>query len=161
MGAGFVATLGGVALLLVAGVTQVSAQPKERPASVRDTTYRGTLVCTKMPFVFSQLRSAIEAKVSGNSVTYRRPVVIAASGAVEGYEEGTGNIDGDKVSLKGAWKKGANSYEASYAGTFVRRSAKLSGAQVWSYEGKPYTRTCTGVIKRPLAAFLPREKKKN
>ena len=161
MKAGIVLALGGAAFVLVAGAAPASAQPKDRPASVRDTTYRGTLVCTKLPFIFSQLRSAIEAKISGNSVNYRRPVVIAATGAVDGYEEGTGTIDGDKITLKGTWKKGASSFEANYVGTFVRRSAKLSGAQVWNYAGKPYTRTCTGVITRPLAAFLPREKTKN
>jgi len=158
MKAGMVLTLGAAAIVLVAGASQASAQPKDRAASVRDTVYRGTLVCTKLPFIFSQLRSAIEAKISGNSITYRRPVVIAASSAVDGYEEGSGNIDGDKVSLKGSWKSGANSYEATYTGTFVRRSATLSGVQVWSYQGKPYTRTCSGVIKRPLAAFLPKKK---
>ena len=157
MKAGIMLTLGAAAIVLVAGATQASAQQKDRAPSVRDTVYRGTLVCSKLPFIFSQLRSAIEANISGNSVTYKRPVVIAG-GAVEGYEEGAGNIDGDKINLKGTWKRGANSYEASYTGTFVRRSAKLSGAQVWSYQGKPYTRTCSGVIKRPLAAFLPKKK---
>ena len=49
-------------------------------------------------------------------------------------------------------------YEANYSGSFVRRSAKLSGVQNWTHDGKTYTRTCTGSIKRPLAAFLPKNK---
>jgi hypothetical protein len=38
--------------------------------------------------------------------------------------------------------------------------AAAPGKQIWTREGKTYERTCTGAIKRPLAAFLPRAKKK-
>jgi hypothetical protein len=137
-----------------AGTTEASAQ-KTAPA-VRDAVYRGTLVCTKLPF--GQMRTAIEATVTGNSVRYKQPVVMA-EGRIQGHEEGSGSIDGDKINLKGAWKKGADGYEATYAGSFVRRSAKLTGTQNWTYNGKSYTATCTGAIKRPLAAFLPKDKK--
>ena len=68
-------------------------------------------------------------------------------------------MDGDKISLKGAWKKGDDGYEATYPGSFERRSAKMTGTPNWNYQGKTYTRTCTGAIKRPLAAFLPKDKK--
>jgi len=146
-----------VATAWAAGTSQASAQ-KATP-EVRDAVYRGTLVCSKLPFVFSQLRTAIEATVTGNSVKYKLPVVIAQSGAVEGHEEGSGSVEGDKIGLKGTWKKGADGYEATYHGSFVRRSAKLAGTQNWTYQGKTYTRTCTGAIKRPLAAFLPKDKK--
>ena len=146
-----------VATAWAAGTSQASAQ-KATP-EVRDAVYRGTFVCSKLPFVFTQLRTAMEANVTGNAVRYKQPVVIAQSGAVEGHEEGTGSVDGDKISLKGAWKKGDDGYEATYTGSFVRRSAKMTGTQNWKYQGKTYTRTCTGAIKRPLAAFLPKEKK--
>ena len=58
-----------------------------------------------------------------------------------------------------AWKGGSRTYEAKYGGTFVRRSAKLKGTQTWMDGGKTVTRACAGAIKRPLKAFLPREKK--
>ena len=156
MKVGTVLTLA-VATAWAAGTTQASAQ-KAAP-EVRDAVYRGTLVCGKLPFVFTQLRTAMEANVTGNAVRYKHAVVIAQSGTVEGHEEGTGSIDGDKISLKGAWKKGDDGYEATYSGNFVRRSAKVTGTQNWKYKGKTYTRTCTGAIKRPLAAFLPKDKK--
>jgi len=145
------------AMAWAAGTTEASAQ-KTTPV-VRDAVYRGTLVCTRLPFVFSQLRTAIEATVAGNSVRYKQPVVMAEGGVVEGHEEGSGSVDGEEINLKGAWKKGADGYEATYTGSFVRRSAKLTGTQNWTYNGKTYTRTCTGAIKRPLAAFLPKDKK--
>jgi hypothetical protein len=139
------------------GASQALAQ---KPAPVvRDAIYRGMLVCSRLPFVTTLSRTALEANVAGNAVRYRRPVVMALSGAREGYEEGSGSIDGDKISLKGAWKKGADGYEASYSGSFVRRSAKLTGTQNWNYQGQSYTATCTGAIQRPLAAFLPKDKK--
>jgi hypothetical protein len=141
---------------LAAGASVATAQKEAQV--VRDAVYRGTLVCSKLPFLSKQLRGSIEATVSGNSVRYKRPVVMAKS-AIEGYEEGSGSVDGTKISLKGSWKKGASGYEATYAGNFVRRNAKLTGTQIWSHDGKTYTRTCTGSIKRPLAAFLPRGKK--
>ena len=144
-----------IAAASAAGVDDASAQ-KETPV-VRDAVYRGTLVCTKLPFISKQLRTAIEATVTGTSVRYKRPVVMA-NGVIEGYEEGFGSVDGEKINLKGVWKKGASGYEANYSGSFVRRSAKLSGVQNWTHDGKTYTRTCTGSIKRPLAAFLPKNK---
>jgi len=142
-----------IAAASAAGVCDASAQIV-RPV-VRDAVYRGTLVCTKLPFISKQLRTAIEANVTGDSVRYKRPVVMANS-VIAGYEEGSGSVDGQKINLKGAWKKGASGYEATYNGNFVRRSAKLSGTQNWTHEGKTYTRNCTGSIKRPLAAFLPK-----
>jgi hypothetical protein len=41
----------------------------------------------------------------------------------------------------------------------VRRSARLKGKQSWTIDGKTLTRDCSGVIKRPLKAFLPRKKR--
>jgi hypothetical protein len=49
--------------------------------------------------------------------------------------------------------------DATYRGTFVRRSAKFKGTQTWTGGGKTVTRACAGAIKRPLRPFLPRMKK--
>jgi hypothetical protein len=48
-------------------------------------------------------------------------------------------------------------YTASYSGTFVRRSVKLKGMQTWVEGGKTFTRACSGVVKRPLKAFLRKD----
>lgn len=144
------------ATALVSGAIEASAE-KAAP-NVRDAVYRGTLVCGKLGFIQDPVREAIEVTVSGPSVRYIR--ALRTQTGTAGAETGTGTIDAGKINLKGAWKGGADSYEATYAGTFVRRSARLSGAQVWSHDGKTYTRTCSGAIKRPLAAFLPKSEKK-
>jgi hypothetical protein len=68
-------------------------------------------------------------------------------------------MDGGKINLKGNWKGNKHEYTAAYSGSFIRRSAKLTGVQTWAHNGKTQTRECTGAIKRPLAAFLPKGKK--
>jgi hypothetical protein len=127
-------------------------------AQVRDADYRGTLVCGKLSFAQDPTRAAITVKIAGNQGPYDRPVHMPLRTRVAGTETGMAKVDGDKITLTGGWKSEKASYEASYAGNFVRRSAKLSGTQTWTYDGKSYTRTCSGVVKRPLAAFLPKQK---
>ena len=127
-------------------------------AQVRDADYRGTLVCGKLPFAQDPARTAITVQIAGNEGSYERPVQLMRQGG-KGVEKGAAKVDGDKIVLAGSWKDEKSSYEASYSGTFVRRSAKLTGTQTWSYEGKSYKRECSGAIKRPLAAFLPKQKK--
>lgn len=133
-----------------------SASPTS--AQIRDAVYRGTLICAKSPFIKDAERSAIEVAISGSSAKYTHPVLIAGTNVV-GLESGIGTVDGNAIKLAGNWKGEKSSYESRYSGSFVRRSAKLTGNQVWTIDGRTYTRTCTGAIKRPLAAFLPRKKK--
>ena len=149
--------LGAVAagLLCAALATPANAQTK-----VREAVYRGTLVCGRLPFIQDPVRAAIEITVAGNTAQYNRPVRAPRRGSVAGTEMGTGMIDGDKISLKGEWRGELGSYTATYGGRFVRRSARLTGTQVWMHDGKSYKRECSGTIKRPLAAFLPKDKKK-
>ena len=96
---------------------------------------------------------------------FRRRCALQSCGAVAQHaveataEQGTGTIDGQKINLQGDWKSGSRQYEAKYSGSFVRRSAKLKGTQTWTDGGKTVTRACAGAIKRPLKAFLPRDKK--
>lgn len=136
------------------------APPANSQTKVREAVYRGTLVCGKLPFIEDPVRAAIEIKITGNAAQYRRPVRAPRRGSVAGIETGTGTIDSDKISLTGEWRGEFGSYQATYSGTFVRRSAKLAGTQTWMHAGKSYKRECSGVIKRPLAAFLPKDKKK-
>ena len=142
---------------LAAAVGAMLAMPVQ--AQVRDAEYRGTLVCGKLPFAQDPTRAAITVKLAGNEGPYERPVHIPARSKVVGQETGKAKVEGDKISLTGGWKDDKSSYEASYSGTFVRRSAKLTGTQNWTHEGKSFTRTCSGAIKRPLAVFLPKQKK--
>ena len=129
-------------------------------AQVRDAVYRGTLVCDKLPFFETAVREAIEVTIAGGAVTKYSHVVRLRDQTEGAPETGGGKLDGHSISLQGEWAGKSDSYKASYAGSFVRRSAKLIGTQTWTHDGKTVTRNCTGAIKRPLRAFLPREKKK-
>jgi hypothetical protein len=144
----------GVAAASFAGVALASMTGAQ--AQVRDAVYRGTVVCDKLPFFETAAREAIEVKVKGGDVRYVH--VLRERGELS-FEQGSGALDGDKLALKGEWSGGAGSYQASYSGAFVRRSATLNGTQTWQHQGKTYTRKCSGAIKRPLAAFLPSEDK--
>jgi hypothetical protein len=126
-------------------------------AQIRDAVYRGTVVCEKLPFLPSRLRLAMEVTIAGNDARYSRPVMMKENGIPAGTETGTGKIDGGKISLTGGWQGAAHSFSATYSGTFVRRSAKLTGKQIWTHEGKTYERECSGAIKRPLAVFLKKQ----
>jgi hypothetical protein len=128
-------------------------------AQVRDAEYRGTLVCGKLPFAADPTRAAIAVKLTGNEGPYERPVYLLGRGKLGGTETGTAKVDGAKIALGGGWKGEKDSYEASYSGSFVRRSAKLAGTQKWTHDGQSFTRNCSGSIKRPLAAFLPKTQK--
>src|SRR5690349_11622917 len=121
----------GVVVLLLVGALPASAQ-------IRDTVYRGTLVCAKLPFFETASREAFDITVDGTSARYAHVVrnVFETSSEV-----GSGTIDGQNIVLTGGWRGRYDSYEARYTGTFVRRSVNLKGSQVWTHNGKTYTRT--------------------
>ena len=139
------------AAILIAMGTQAGAQ-------VLDATYRGTMVCDKLPFTSGKMREAIEVTISGGTARYSHVVRLSKVATEKMTEQGTGKIDGQKIDLQGSWKGGNRSYEAKYSGSFVRRTAKLKGTQTWTDGGKTVTRACMGAIKRPLRPFLPRKK---
>jgi hypothetical protein len=128
-------------------------------AQVLDATYRGTMICDKLPFTSDKMREAIEVTIAGGTLRYTHVVRLTKVAVEAAAEQGTGTIDGQKISLQGGWKGGSRSYEAKYSGGFVRRSATLKGTQTWADGGKTVTRACSGAIKRPLKPFLPRSKK--
>ena len=128
-------------------------------AEVRDAVYRGTLVCDKLPFTEKGMREAIDVTISGSAASYSH-VVRLRDAPETAPENGAGKVDGQSINLEGSWKGSNREYQAKYSGTFVRRSALLKGTQTWNDDGKTITRSCSGAIKRPLRAFLPRVKKK-
>ena len=142
-------------VLVVAAATMAGSPA---PAQVRDAVYRGTMVCDKLPFSAGKSREAIEVTIAAGTVRYTQVVRLHVS-SVAAPEQGTGTLNGDALSLQGAWKGGNRQYEAKYSGTFVRRHADLKGTQTWTDGGKTMTRSCAGTIKRPLKIFLPGDKK--
>jgi hypothetical protein len=145
--------IGGLAAAWIAMMSTPAA------AEVLDAVYRGTLVCDKLPFTHTNMREAIDVTIAGGAVRYTHVVRLRESAEAK-QEQGTGTLSGQDISLQGAWDGGARQYKASYSGSFVRRSAKLKGTQTWTDGGKTITRACAGAVKRPLKAFLPRNKNK-
>ena len=142
--------------VVLAAVT-VMATPAA--AEVLDATYRGTMVCDKLPFTSDKMREAIEVTITGGAARYSHVVRLRNLAVEAAAEQGTGTIDGQKIDLQGTWKGGGREYAAKYSGSFVRRSARLKGMQTWTDGGKTVTRACAGAIKRPFKPFLPRNKK--
>jgi hypothetical protein len=140
---------------LVAAAFAIAIAPAS--AQVRDAVYRGTMVCDKLPFSAGKSREAIAVTIAGGAVRYSHVVRLRAV-AERTREEGSGTLNGNDISLRGSWKSGNRQFEAKYDGTFVRRHASLKGTQTWNDDGKPVSRACYGIIKRPLQAFLQREK---
>ncbi len=143
----------------VLAVAMMTAMGTPVAAQVLDATYRGTMVCDRLPFTSDQMREAVEVTISGGAARYSHVVRLRKAAVEDVAEQGTGTIDGPKIDLQGSWKSGSREYKAKYSGSFVRRSAKLKGTQTWTDGGKTVTRACTGAIKRPLKPFLPRGKK--
>lgn len=127
-------------------------------AEVLDAVYRGTMVCDKLPITQTRMREAIKVTIVDGKVSYSHVVRLYDSAEITA-EQGTGTLNGQDIALQGAWDGGNRRYKASYSGTFVRRSARLRGTQVWAVEGKDVIRACSGVVKRPFKVFLPRRKK--
>jgi hypothetical protein len=147
----------GYALGLMAVAIVALASPPAA-AEVRDAVYRGTLVCDKLPFTLTRMREAIEVTISAGTVRYTNVVRLRAQPEAA-LEQGSGTLNGQDISLEGSWAGGAREYKARYSGTFVRRSARLTGTQTWTGGGRTIARACSGAIKRPLKLFLPRDKK--
>jgi hypothetical protein len=143
----------------VLAAAMITAMGTPVAAEVLDTIYRGTMVCDKLPFTSDQMRQAIEVTIVGGVARYTHVVRLRNVVAEAEAEQGTGTINGQKIDLHGTWNGASRQYEAKYSGSFVRRSARLKGTQTWTDGGKTVTRTCAGVIKRPLKPFLPRDKK--
>ena len=108
----------------VLAAAMMAAMGKPVAAEVLDATYRGTMVCDKLPFTGQQMREAIEVTISGGAARYNH-VVRLRNAAVEAIaEQGTGTIDGQKINLQGSWKSGGRQYEAKYSGSAAQRQAQ-------------------------------------
>jgi len=143
----------------VLAVAMIAASVTPAAAEVLDAVYRGTMVCEKLPFTSTKLREAIEVTIAGGAARYSHVVRLRDSAAEPVPEQGAGKVSGQSIELEGSWKGKGREYQAKYSGTFVRRSAHLKGTQSWTDGGTTATRNCTGAIKRPLKAFLPRKPK--
>src|SRR5262245_960773 len=90
-------------------------------AQVLDATYRGTMLCDKLPFTNDKMREAIEVTITGGTARYSHVVRLSKVDVESTAEQGTGTVDGQKIGLQGNWKGGSRSYDSKYSGSFVRR----------------------------------------
>src|SRR5690242_16052270 len=95
------------AAMMMATGTPVAGQ-------VLDATYRGTMVCEKLPFTSGQMREAIEVTISGDAARYTHVVRLRNAAVEATVEQGTGTVSGTKIDLQGSWKGGSQQYEAKY-----------------------------------------------
>jgi hypothetical protein len=146
--------IGHVSALAVAVLGVTVATPV--PAEVLDAVYRGTLVCDRLPFTDGKMREAIVVTIARGAVRYTHVVRLRGKKPEREVEQGTGTLTGQVIQLQGSWQEGGRQYHATYGGTFVRRSARLRGSQTWTAGGRQFSRACSGAVKRPFKAFLPR-----
>ena len=145
--------------VLALGADQAMAQKEKAAPVIRDAVYRGTMVCGKLPFI--QTGAGIDrGDDRGNAAKYTRPVALA-----DRHRRSTARRQRHGRERQDQPERHVEEGRRQLRGELYRRFrapvAKLTGAQVWSHDGKTYKRECSGAIKRPLAAFLPKDGKKN
>ena len=89
----------------VLAAAMMAAMGKPVAAEVLDATYRGTMVCDKLPFTSQQMREAIEVTISGGAVRYNHVVRLRNAAVEATAEQGTGTIDGQKIQSSGHLEK--------------------------------------------------------
>src|SRR6476646_9074762 len=114
-----------------------------------DGTFRGSLVCEKMPATADMLTVPLDMNIRGNNVQFARPLFNLNGTRVVGSELGTGTIDAQgKLHLTSNWHRFGVTFDADYNGTLTKTGGTLTGTQSWrdgrNNSGK---RNCT-------AAFL-------
>ena len=146
---------GGRVVWLAAVAGAMLAAPAQ--AQVRDAEYRGR-VREGLPFAQDPGRAAITIKLAGGEGTYERPVHMPVRNKIIGQETGKVKVDGDKIAITGGWKGEKSSTrrataEPSSAAVPNSPPAKLDP------RGQKLYANCSGATKRPLAAFLPKQRK--
>ena len=111
-------------------------------------TYRGTLVCEKMPASPDILNAPLDVSVRGNSVLFARPLFNWNGTRVVGSELGTGTIDAEgKVHLTSSWYNGGIAVQGDYSGALTKTGGMFSGTQAWrGGQGNSGNRSCTAAL---------------
>ncbi len=121
-------------------------------AAPLDGKWKGEITCAKLSFTKGTLKVPMEMTVADGKATYSREVTNADGSRIVGTEEGAGTVAADgTISLAATWKsatEGARyNYTASYAGKLSSGQGKLSGTQVWTFDGKTENRSCAIALK--------------
>lgn len=111
-------------------------------------TFRGTLVCEKMPASPDILRAPLDMSIRGSNVLFARPLFNWNGSRVVGSEQGTGTVDPEgEVHLTSSWYNSGITFESEYNGVMTKTGGAFSGTQSWrdgrNNSGK---RACTAAL---------------
>jgi hypothetical protein len=113
-----------------------------------DGTFRGSLVCEKMPATADMLSVPLDMNIRGNNVQFARPLFNLDGTRVIGSELGTGTIDPQgNLHLKSNWYRFGVTFDADYNGALTKTGGTFSGTQSWR-DGKNNSgkRACTAAL---------------
>jgi hypothetical protein len=118
-------------LMLTAVVVMLQFVPVAQAQSF-DGTFRGTLVCEKMPATADMLSAPLDINIRGSNVQFARPLFNLDGTRVIRSELGTGTIDAQgKLHLTSNWYRFGVTFDADYSGTLTKTSGTFSGTQSW------------------------------
>jgi hypothetical protein len=113
-----------------------------------DGTFRGSLVCEKMPATADMLSAPLDMNIRGSNVQFARPLFNLDGTRVIGSELGTGTIDPlGNLHLKSNWYRFGVTFDADYSGALTKTGGTFSGTQSWR-DGKNNSgkRACTAAL---------------
>ena len=113
-----------------------------------DGTFRGSLVCEKMPATADMLSAPLDMNIRGSNVQFARPLFNLDGTRVIGSELGTGTIDPQgNLHLKSNWYRFGVTVDADYSGALTKTGGTFSGTQSWR-DGKNNSgkRACTAAL---------------
>jgi hypothetical protein len=107
-------------------------------------TYRGMMVCEKVPGAADILHVPLDLAVRGDTVQFARPLFNLQGTRVLGSELGAGSIDAaGKVHATSEWHFRGITIHGDYSGTLTSSGGTLTGTQSWrGLEDEPRSRTC-------------------
>jgi hypothetical protein len=118
-------------LTLTTAIVMLQFVPAARAQSF-DGTFRGTLVCEKMPATADMLSAALDVNIRESNVQFARPLFNLDGTRVVGSELGTGTIDAQgKLHLTSNWFRFGVTFEADYSGMMTKTSGTFCGTQSW------------------------------
>jgi hypothetical protein len=113
-----------------------------------DGTFRGSLVCEKMPATADMLSVPLDVNIRGSNIQFARPLFNLDGTRVIGSELGTGTIDAQgKIHLTSNWYRFGVTFDADYSGALTKTGGTFSGIQSWR-DGKNNSgkRACTAAL---------------
>ncbi len=117
-----------------------------------DGKWNGEIACANLSFTTGTVKVPMDMTVADNKATYKREVLNHDGSRVVGTEEGNGTVAPDgAISIAATWKSATENarynYTASYSGKLSGGQGKLTGTQVWTYDGKSENRSCSITLK--------------